>query len=265
MRSRGAAPRRRRPVTLFSRIAPLLKKAARQRRMTYRSLGTALGLTESGVKKLLNGPDCSANRLAEICAILDLDLGDLVSRAAEPREERADLDEGTQAWLLANPAALELWWRITAEGLTASAAADLMGMTRPRLRKTLRALENRSLIRYGGVDDTSSRLPAIWRLRSPGPLQERVIRDWTSAALQRAQASYGNPGHWLTIIYERVDPEAVLEFERTVRQALMGLSRRAQTERVLGGGQHYTVLLATAPTSLLDMARAHRPENFAPE
>ena len=54
-----------------------LKRVLKKQGMTYLELGRAIGMSESGIKKLFGARDGSFQRLAQICAALGLTMAEL--------------------------------------------------------------------------------------------------------------------------------------------------------------------------------------------
>ncbi len=77
-------------MTTSSRIVATLKRQLKARAMTYRDLAGSLNLSESAVKHMFSTANFSLKRLDELCEVLQLDFGELVSlsEAQEPRIER---------------------------------------------------------------------------------------------------------------------------------------------------------------------------------
>ena len=60
-------------------ILATLKTALKGSKMTYRGLAEQLEMSESGVKKMLNGSDVSLGRLLQICDVLQVPLSEVVA------------------------------------------------------------------------------------------------------------------------------------------------------------------------------------------
>jgi len=77
-------------MTTSSRIVDTLKRELKARGMPYRQLAVQLQLSESAVKHMFSTGNFSLKRLDEICAALELDIGDIVSlsEAQKPRIEQ---------------------------------------------------------------------------------------------------------------------------------------------------------------------------------
>lgn len=76
-------------MTTSARIVDALKRELKSRSITYSDLADRLGLSESAVKHMFSTGNFSLKRLDEVCAALELDIGDIVnlSQAQQPRIE----------------------------------------------------------------------------------------------------------------------------------------------------------------------------------
>lgn len=70
-----------------ARIIDTLKRELKARGVTYRVLAARLGLSESAVKHMFSSGNFSLRRLDDVCAVLELDIGELVeiSASQEPK------------------------------------------------------------------------------------------------------------------------------------------------------------------------------------
>lgn len=77
-------------MTTSARIVDTLKGQLKARGLTYKSLAGQLQLSESAVKHMFSTGNFSLKRLDEICAVLELDIGDLVniSESQQPKIEQ---------------------------------------------------------------------------------------------------------------------------------------------------------------------------------
>jgi len=66
-------------MTNATRIVDTLKQQLKVRGITYKRLADRLGLSESAVKHMFSSGNFSLRRLDEMCAVLELDVGDLVN------------------------------------------------------------------------------------------------------------------------------------------------------------------------------------------
>lgn len=66
-------------MTTSARIVDTLKRELKARGYTYRDLAAKLDLSESAVKHMFSTGNFSLRRLDDVCAVLELDIGDLVA------------------------------------------------------------------------------------------------------------------------------------------------------------------------------------------
>ena len=81
-------------MTTSSRIVATLKRELKTRGMTYRDVADRLGLSESAIKHMFSTGNFSLRRLDDLCEVIALDLGELVSlsEAQEDRIERLPVE-----------------------------------------------------------------------------------------------------------------------------------------------------------------------------
>jgi len=85
-------------MTTSARIIDTLKRQLKARGLTYKRLAVELELSESAVKHMFSTGNFSLRRLDEICAALELDIGELVSISESQGQKIEQLsDENEQA------------------------------------------------------------------------------------------------------------------------------------------------------------------------
>ena len=84
-------------------IVENIRGALRQRRMTYRDLATAIGVSEATVKRDLSRGDFSLRRLDRICDVLDYSLSDLAQAPAAGSALLTHLSEQQELELVKEP------------------------------------------------------------------------------------------------------------------------------------------------------------------
>ena len=76
-------------MSTSARIIDTLKRELKVRGFTYKALAAKLDLSESAVKHMFSTGNFSLRRLDEVCAVLELDIGDLVD-ISESHEQRIE-------------------------------------------------------------------------------------------------------------------------------------------------------------------------------
>lgn len=90
-------------MTHVQDIVGALKTALKQNGVTYAQVAKALQLSESTVKRLFATGNLSLKRLQQICALVNLELGDLLDIADESRRNVVELTAEQEQILIADP------------------------------------------------------------------------------------------------------------------------------------------------------------------
>ena len=76
-------------MTSSARIIDTLKRELKVRGFTYRTLAAKLDLSESAIKHMFSTGNFSLRRLDEVCAVLELDIGELIN-ISESHEQKIE-------------------------------------------------------------------------------------------------------------------------------------------------------------------------------
>ncbi|MCX6125071.1 MAG: helix-turn-helix domain-containing protein [Proteobacteria bacterium] len=99
----------------FSEIAKVLKKLLRKKGISYKQIAERLKLSESSIKKLFVSEDCSIQRLAMICDLIDIDIVDLMVGVKGNEPVTFKMSNSQQLFLLENEECFELYWKLVKE------------------------------------------------------------------------------------------------------------------------------------------------------
>ncbi|MBX2988372.1 MAG: helix-turn-helix transcriptional regulator [Bdellovibrionaceae bacterium] len=161
-----------------------LKRALKSKGVTYKELAEELGLSESGVKKMLTAKDLSLSRLMEICDWLGVPASDLVRLAEKEDIREVELSDEQSRALAADPLLFRLFWRLLEqEGLLAVARAE--GLTAAQMKKHLLKLESLELLRVNADGRVRLRHRGLYRWKPGNPLVDRLNREWSRLTLDR--------------------------------------------------------------------------------
>ena len=80
-------------MTTSSRIIDTLKRELKVRGFTYRALAQKLDLSESAIKHMFSTGNFSLRRLDEVCAVLEIEIGDLVDISESHQQRIEQLSE----------------------------------------------------------------------------------------------------------------------------------------------------------------------------
>ncbi|WP_395344180.1 helix-turn-helix domain-containing protein [Ningiella sp. W23] len=90
-------------MSQISQVIATLKSLLKQQGMTYRSLASALDMSEANVKRMFSLSSFSLERLEQICEVLNIALSDLFTLAQNQSEKVSQLTAEQEQQLLENP------------------------------------------------------------------------------------------------------------------------------------------------------------------
>lgn len=202
-----------------------LKRALKQHGMTYLELAARLGMSESGVKKMLNAKDLSFGRVLQICEVLSIKPGQLFSAAEEGGVQVVRLTKRQEDALLSSRRLLLVYWRLTVERMTVEQISRAHSIEPKELDRLLRRLVALDLLveRKGKV---TSQLNGRFRWSEDSRLVQSLNSEWSDLTLKRAlRSSTSSRQHRLIALklsrasYERLLDELSDLFHRAVQLA----------------------------------------------
>lgn len=164
------------------RMLDTLKRCLRARGTTYRSLGRALGLSESSVKRLFSEETFSLARLERVCRAIDLTIADLVrmssNEGAAISAQPSSLTIEQERMLARNSSLLACFYLLL-NGRSTNDVATRLGLSARATKNLLLQLGAAGLLEIGKGNKVTmrARLPIAWRADGPvRNLYERQVR-----------------------------------------------------------------------------------------
>ena len=158
-----------------ARIVATLKQQLKLRGITYKALAERLQLSESAIKNMFATGNLSLKRLDELCEVLELDIGELVSIADvhEPRLEELSVEQEqelvTDNRLLLVVYCLVNYWSV-------DEIVERYEITEKDYRSILLRLNRLALIELQPNDRVRLLISSNFRWRKNGPI-ERFFRS----------------------------------------------------------------------------------------
>ena len=172
-------------------LVDILKKALRERGLTYARVAKGLGLSESSVKRTFSLGTMSLDRLEQVCALMELEIADLLelTRAAEGRVK--ELTEEVEKTLVSDSKLL-LVAVLAINHWTAQAMLETYRFSESELVGLLMRLDRLGIIDLMHGNRIKVRLARNFSWRKGGPIQgffeERVQEQFFDHAfLDRAE------------------------------------------------------------------------------
>ena len=202
-----------------------LKDILRAQKLTYRDIAKALGLSESGVKKIFSAEDGSFQRISQICRLVGTTLPELFQGLkSEMTDFTFSID--AQEFLLKNPRAFAIYWRLVYERMELSSAQKMAKLDDKEAFKILRQLDDLGLITL--LPEGKVKVPPVQQIRwvGSGPLIEKLYREWGGQFLQSV-AKPDLEAHKLFLIrYMKVFPKTYEDLVRAQRELEVEFVRR---------------------------------------
>jgi len=234
-------------------VLEALKKTLKNKKMSYKVLADEIGMSESGLKKLLNAKDISLNRLSQITNALGVSLADLMDLAHEEDVKSIRLSKNQEKALLADNTLLRVLWRMTVENKNEAETIKIEKITRKTLTSSLLKLENLDLIRPIKSGKVVSVHNEIYRWANEGKLVQKINQDWSITTLNKTLKNLDQSFHQLSFLQLSSKSKKQLmarlqeladEFARTARRDKMKLANKDLLP--------VSLLIAAAPTGPLD-------------
>jgi transcriptional regulator with XRE-family HTH domain len=129
---------------MYTQLTTALKRLFKNRGLHYSEVARRIGLSESGLKKVLNAEDGSLGRLSELCTVANVTLAELLELAQTT--EPWTLTDAQQDFFVAEPRAWDFVVALGARDWDLSAVVDALGLTRTEVERWLVKLENRGVL-----------------------------------------------------------------------------------------------------------------------
>jgi len=151
-------------------LIDVVKKNLRDRGLTYSRVAKGLGLSESSVKRVFSRENLSLGRLEKICALMDLEIADLLelTRAAEGRV--TELSEDQERALVSDPK-LMLVAILSISHWTAASMLENYRFSETELVGLLARLDKLGIIDLLPGNRIKVRLARNFTWRKAGPMQ----------------------------------------------------------------------------------------------
>jgi transcriptional regulator with XRE-family HTH domain len=158
-------------MTGANEITEALKRCLKARAMTYAALGRALGLSEASVKRLFSSGSFSLKRVERICAVLDMDLFELV-RLARGEAPAASTLSVLQEQALAADARLLLVFHLLLADWTLEEIVRHYDVSRAQCIALMASLERLELIELRARNTVRLRTARQVSWRPGGPIRQ---------------------------------------------------------------------------------------------
>ena len=152
-------------------IVDVLKKLLKSRGMTYRHLAAKLRLSEASVKRVFANETFTLQRLEQVCASLDLSVGELMRMASDAGTSNSQyLTLAQEQALAANPVLLGCFYLLL-NGHSSAEIQQRLGLGERELRALYARLDDAKLVESLRGLRARLRVGPVVSWRSDGPVR----------------------------------------------------------------------------------------------
>ncbi len=229
-----------------------LKALLKTKGVTYSELAQHLKMSESGIKKMLNGKDLSFRRFFQICEILHVLPGQVLAAAEQKSIPTQTLSPRQQEALLNDRNLLAVYWRITVEGLSPEEAGKIQHLKPTDLQKALKKLVSLDLISER-EDRFFSNSFGKFRWPDDSKIAKHLNQEWSELTLKRALKKTANSQHRLAAL--RLSKKSYENFLGKMSDLLDETVRISEREELTTAAKdlgNVSIVTAIVPQGVLD-------------
>lgn len=234
-------------------ILETLKRTLKNKKTSYNTLANEIGMSESGLKKLLNAKDISLNRLTQITNVIGVSLSDLMDLAYEEEVKSVELSKNQESALLADNTLLRVFWRMSVENKSEEETIKTEKITRKKLTSCILKLENLDLIKSTKSGKIISIHGGMYRWTNKGRLVKKLNYDWSERTLNKTLKNLEQSFHQLSFLQlSHESKKQLFEKLQDLSDEFARVSRRDKMKWANKDLSPISLLLAATPTGPLD-------------
>jgi len=162
----------------FNTLMNSLKGLLKERGVSYKELAKKMNMSESGVKKIFTGQDCSFLKLVKITKILNIKISDLLQEIETEEMKPIEFSLKQQQAFLKNKDLFHFFVKLVIERKSVDEIKKESKLTETQTFKYLRALDEIGLIDL--LPENKLQIPPVSLVShfGSGPLLEKAYNTW---------------------------------------------------------------------------------------
>jgi transcriptional regulator with XRE-family HTH domain len=211
-------------LTEYQAATNNLKRALKQRGLTYHQLAHGIGLSESGVKKIFLAKDGSFQRLAQICRHVGISISEIVE---DNSSREVEFSQRQQQEFLKAPRLFHLYWLLVYERRSISDSQQALRLNKSECFSLMRKLDNLDLIKL--LPGDRIRVPSIKAVSWSGDNEfvRKLYRDWSRDLVDSLRMNTQQPNEFFLLRYLQMTSQTYTEFREALRNLEVEFVRRA--------------------------------------
>ena len=238
----------------YCAIAGAIKQILKNKKKTYCDLGNYLGLSESGVKKLLSADDVSLNRLGKIAAFLEIPVEELMGFKNSFGIFETELSKDQESLFLRDLKSFQVYWMLVIERVDSKEILKRLKIKKAEFEVILLKLDKYHLIEV--YQNYRFRLPpsALIRWSESGKFVRKLVEKWAMRLLKICNQNVGDSDYYQQLSTLLLYPETYRHFKQRLRELIDEIARQSERERLTYPREQLeecALMLNMAPESLL--------------
>lgn len=240
----------------FPLVIKTLKLILKSRKITYQQIARKTGGSESGIKKIFSGSDCSLKKLLLICDAADISFADLIATCNHSRSfETVEVPQEQQTFFLENPDYFHFYWRLAIEELDLAEIAARYKLSPKQQFRYLKKLDDFNLIELHAGNKIKLPRKALTSWGKNGPLMSYIMTQWPKRAIDRMVRNIEKSDRFYSIRYIRLTKESYQELLQAQRSMIRDFSERSSRDSLINDRKKLldvSMVMLSSPTSFLD-------------
>lgn len=211
-----------------------IKKIMKANKYKYKDLADHLGMSESGVKKLLNAKDFSLNKLTEIAEFFNLSLAELIESSKDEEYITHKLDGEIETFFVNNWDHFCFYWLLVAELTPLETILKDYQLSLEHVEKYLFKLDALNIIQYHSKDKIVVNTPESLQWGKDGPLVKKMLSSWCKNVFEDSIKKNHIDGRRVGLFSVRMSQQTREDFDVEFKKFLMDFTERGTYDRLSG-------------------------------
>lgn len=240
----------------YSQLIETLKIVLKNNDKTYKDLAKELKMSQSGVQKIFTAKDTSISKIAKICDILNVSLGQLIIESNKTKIKRIEFSETQTKFFQKNHGHLFFYWELVCNDYNVKSIKDSFNLTERCVQKYLYDLDKINIIKLktnGTIDKCTNKSFSIRNNSEIGKILSQYQLNFLNKVLSddRPKNSYNSFSTSLKMTLESFN-KMNDELDKTIFKYVDDASRKKdftnQKEMI-----DVSTLIVSAPTKSSDL------------
>lgn len=201
-----------------------LKALLKRKGFSYIDVAERLGMTESGVKKMLNAQDISLNRLSRLCQMMGMTLSQFTAFTEQSQIPIVQLSTAQEEFLLSKSIYLRVYWRFAVENRDLHTICVLERITLKELGLILEKILQKKLIQKN-KNQFARIQEGKFRFDEKSRLTQYLNKTWSELTLQRSLKKQKNSLHRLLTL--TLSEKSFTEFKQRLENLVLEIANQS--------------------------------------